>query len=466
MLHPPTATSRPRTSGVCENWYAMTDKGLMPTRMEGDRVVTTTSGRTMFLMGASGLELDAGSNLLVSRQPKFSISEGFSTNSDQLTSPPLFADIYKVVGRANDDINDVERVTLVREEFLKMRQALCEGDLTEEMFIKYQHHLKQYALSVLRDRVHTGKLEYAVYQELAGEIISIFRSANDCEVRLCHTGTQQESLDLLVKLRRFLDSDSETQSVLTEVVKSRFVMRSRSDSASDSGHGKNNSLGNNNNNNNNNHEINSNNSLNDHGHSPSETAKKHAEEAVNLLLQLREASTVPGVNLAERNLTKCEKTVQAIIQDVQQDQPDVAVPDAMIDYLRKYALLSEQIRVWLSQSKMEAAALKEAAKSGQQQSFVLAKEQERQIVKVVEEKDMLDKRLRIMEQKSRAKVSDFALKTQGTLSLKERIKELETEVVELQEQLRCAREEFGILNDASQVSQRSSKSMHLPSPVY
>ena len=55
---------------------------------------------------------------------------------------------------------------------------------------------------------------------------------------------------------------------------------------------------------------------------------------------------------------------------------------------------------------------------------------------MIDEKDMLDKRLRLMEQQSRSSVSDFALQSTNTQEFKDRIKELEFEVDDLQNQLR------------------------------
>ena len=398
-----------RAGLVCENWYPVTDQRLPATR--------TNEHGGIFLVGPSGIEYSPagdhvqGSSTEVSRP---------GTTSDQASTSSSLQDA----------------------DLKQLRQALERGEITDQEFERIKHRRKLDQLNKLREQLVKGLVSLEAYNREANRIVEEYRSDPDeCEVRITHVGTQPEMMDLVKRLRNLLDGEASLQKAVVEIVRSRFVIRESGINETDPELVHKREM-----------ELIREAEKNLQEKQAQALSKRRDKASKWLLGDLGTNSIVPGIELSDHNMSKVDKTVRAIVEEVQKADASVVVTPALQAYLRKYAILSEQTRIWQAQSSMEKVSLQESTRTVRGQAKALAKDQERKIMQLMEEKGMLDKRLRLMEQQSRASIADFALQQSGTQEFKNRIAELEAEVEELQAELRRCKSEFLALEESTQGS--------------
>ena len=442
----PRAADLSRAALVCENWYAITDQRLPSIRTNVDGGI--------FLLGPSGIDYAPMGD---------HSAAGLASATSSLEGSHIMPSRLAFENKVADD----NREHTVKQLLIDFEA----GKIDEDEFEQQKYQLKVRQLTRLRQQLGKGLISPAAYNLEAARIIDEHKTGPfDAEVRINFFGTQRELSELVDKLKEVLASDRPRASeenqkndapnsakcppkAVVEIVKSRFAVRSGVGAALF---------------------ARDNNGL-DNPDDPelmrrreqelleaaerkvaekqaAELAKRRAQATKWLLSDLGAHSTVPGVELSEHNMSKCDRTVRAIVDEVQRDDESVVVTPALQTYLRKYAVLTEQMRVWHAQQAMEKDSMQESSRTVREQAKALAKDQERKIVQLMEEKDMLDKRLRLMEQQSRSSISDFALQTGNTQELKSRIQDLEHQVEDLENELRLSKAAFTELEESVQVS--------------
>jgi hypothetical protein len=346
-------SSLSRAALVCENWFAITDQRLPAVRINVDG--------GMFLVGPSGIEYAP-----MGDQSAAGLSAAVSAHETAHHVPSRLALENKA---------EAESAALTMKALQAERDR---GSITEERFEQRKHALKLEQLERLREQLAKGLVSTEAFKLEVAKVVDEHRSAPaESELRITHFGTQQELMQLLERLREFLDSGAglrpaplseaaaaaaaaeagddaavgaaaaaaavasaataasaaaAAQTAVIEVVKSRFAIRA-SGGLVDGGLAG--GLGGD-----------------DDEDEPERTRRREEEitaiverrvkeqhattlerrrtqASLWLLSELGAHSTVPGVELADHNMTKCDRVVRAIVEEVQKDDPDIVVTPAL-----------------------------------------------------------------------------------------------------------------------------------------